>query len=453
MGIARLALCICVVACAACGADNTVQVWQGQEIDKHETGEFLRFNLYKLNGAEKTSTLLVIGGVHGDEPGGYFAPALLATHYKITKGALWVVPNLNFESIVLTRRGLYGDMNRKFASVRADDPDYLSVNTVKEIALDPEVDLVMNLHDGHGFYRERWENTIFNPKAWGQTLVIDQKKLSDVKFGNMDEIAKRVVDKLSVHMASDHHYFRVKNTETRYKDEEMQRSLTYFAITNLKPAFGQETSKNIDALAIKVEYHLRSIEEFMHIMGIEFERDFELSYEGVQQVLNDYGTLKINDRINFSLLDLRSILRFVPLHADGSDRFIFDHPLGAVKKIGDRYDVFIGNKRISALYPQAFDGDCTLPQVSVSIDDQNGSLFSMGETFNVKKHFVIEPIDGIRANVIGFSVDGVENETGMAIAKSRLIPRFSENVRGSIYRVEFYKDNSFCGMINASFTK
>ncbi|GAB1466971.1 hypothetical protein MASR2M54_24710 [Aliarcobacter cryaerophilus] len=33
------------------------------------------FTLYKKDGTTSGHTLLIIGGIHGDEPGGYFAPA------------------------------------------------------------------------------------------------------------------------------------------------------------------------------------------------------------------------------------------------------------------------------------------------------------------------------------------------------------------------------------------
>jgi len=77
----------------------------------------LHYSLIKKESGKEGSTLLIIGGIHGDEPGGYFAPMLLAKHYKIESGNLWVVPNLNFDSIVKNARGINGDMNRKFAKI------------------------------------------------------------------------------------------------------------------------------------------------------------------------------------------------------------------------------------------------------------------------------------------------------------------------------------------------
>ena len=88
------------------------------------------FDLIK-KGKQDKNTLLVIGGIQGDEPGGFVSASLLATHYEITKGSLWIVPNLNFYSIIKRSRGPYGDMNRKFAELSKKDPEYETVSRIK----------------------------------------------------------------------------------------------------------------------------------------------------------------------------------------------------------------------------------------------------------------------------------------------------------------------------------
>jgi len=80
-------------------------------------------NLIKKENLDSNTTLLVIGGIHGNEPGGYYAAAILASHYTILSKNLWVIPNLNKESIIKFRRGVNGDMNRKFASIKKGDKD------------------------------------------------------------------------------------------------------------------------------------------------------------------------------------------------------------------------------------------------------------------------------------------------------------------------------------------
>jgi predicted deacylase len=81
------------------------------------------FHLIKKDSQVEAPTLLIVGGIHGNEPGGFFAPAILAQYYRATKGSFWIVPNLNQPSIQAQSRGINGDMNRKFAPDSPKDGD------------------------------------------------------------------------------------------------------------------------------------------------------------------------------------------------------------------------------------------------------------------------------------------------------------------------------------------
>lgn len=410
------------------------------------------FSIYKKESQTPSHTLLIIGGIHGDEPGAYFAPAFFEKYYKITKGSVWVIPNINGDSIIANQRGIYNDMNRKFSVIEKDDPDYFIIERVKKIILDKKVDLILNLHDGHGFYRETHENAIFNPKAWGQATIIDQDKINGLdKFGDLDKIATQVKNNLNKDkLFQEFHSFGVKNTQTKFKDEQMQLSLTYFAITNNKPAFAIETSKNITDLTEKVIYQLKSIEEFMKIMDIEFQRDFDINnYEEVKKRLFDFGEVKINENIAFDLSDTRKILRFIPLKKENNE-FKFENSLGATKIVDNKYEVYIGNINVTNLFPQIFDIKEYKDSIKIEVD---GKVINtkLGEEIDVKNSFKIVKNDFFRVNVIGFSKSGVDSEDDILLKKSDMVDSFSIDTNNKQYRVEFYKDNNFYGMITINF--
>lgn len=410
------------------------------------------FSIYKKESQTPSHTLLIIGGIHGDEPGAYFAPAFFEKYYKITKGSVWVIPNINGDSIIANQRGIYNDMNRKFSVIEKDDPDYFIIERVKKIILDKKVDLILNLHDGHGFYRETHENAIFNPKAWGQATIIDQDKINGLdKFGDLDKIATQVKNNLNKDkLFQEFHSFGVKNTQTKFKDEQMQLSLTYFAITNNKPAFAIETSKNITDLTEKVIYQLKSIEEFMKIMDIEFQRDFDINnYEEVKKRLFDFGEVKINENIAFDLSDTRKILRFIPLKKENNE-FKFENSLGATKIVDNKYEIYIGNINVTNLFPQIFDVKEYKDSIKIEVD---GKVINtkLGEVIDVKNSFKIVKNDFFRVNVIGFSKTGVDSEDDILLKKSDMVDSFSIDTNNKQYRVEFYKDNNFYGMITINF--
>jgi len=395
--------------------------------------------------------LLVISGIHGNEPGSYFSAALLAQYYQIKQGNLWIVPDLNRPSIQQNSRGINGDMNRKFADINPQDDDIQSVQEIQKIIIEPQVGLILNLHDGHGFYRKEHLNTIFNPNAWGQTCVIDQGTLDSASpYRNLNDIASKVSNELNHGLIEDHHLFDVRNTNTRFDDEAMKHSLTYFAVSHNKPAFAIETSKNLPTLHHKVFYHLRAIESYMRLMGIEYERSFDLNLEVIEKLLKNYGYLTINNNIYLDLQDLKNSLSFIPLQS-GRNEFKFSHLLGSVQKKGEQYDLFIGNQKISALIPNYHINEFCPDSVSIIVDGQSKNFPFATDFFATADFKVIENDLKKRVNVIGFTKKGVKDEANLTIRLSDLDPKYSIDSSNKRYRIEFYKKDRFCGMVLVHF--
>ena len=407
--------------------------------------------LIKKENNDSNITLLVIGGIHGNEPGGYFAASILASHYAITSKNLWIVPNLNKDSIIADKRGINGDMNRKFHYIKPHDKDKEIVNEIKKIILAKKVSLILNLHDGHGFYREKYQSSIFNPTAWGQTCVIDQCKLNQNQpFGNLNEIAKTVRDKINAKTIEKHHKFNVKNTNTKFDDEDMQQSLTYFAVTHNKPAFAIETSKSLSTVTQKVYYQLAAIEEYMNIMGIGFQRDFELNAKEINKLIHNYGILEVNGNISLNLNQIKKSLSYIPLKSNGNS-FSFSNLLGAIKFRRGVYEVYIGNKKITSLKPQYFKISKECPKNYAFVIDGKHFVLKGSSVFYVDDDFKVEDTKCCRTNIIGFHQKGLKNEAGVLVSKDKLDKRYSVDKEAKQYRVEFYKDGDFCTMIIANF--
>jgi len=402
--------------------------------------------LIKKENKDSNTTLLVVAGIHGNEPGGYFAASILATHYKILSKNLWIIPNLNQKSIIRNRRGIYGDMNRKFSVIKKNDQDKKIIEEIKEILLSEKVSLVLNLHDGHGFYRKKNQGSIFNPNAWGQTCVIDQCDLKqDQEFGNLNDIAIAVKDSVNKKLLKQHHSFDVKNTNTQYDDEAMQLSLTYYAVTNNKPAFAIETSKNLSSLSQKVFYQLLAIEEYMRIMDIKFQRNFDFNEDEIAKILNNYGTLSINRNILLNLSDIKKSLSYIPIKSK-SNIFKFSHPLGDVRKTNGVYSVFIGNKFVTALKPQYFklSKNCQ-EKLDFVIDGKKFSFQNTSEFF-VTADFKVIKSKKQRVNIIGYQPKVSGDESEVPVSLSNLNKNYSVDKTNKTYRVEFYNKDEFCSM-------
>lgn len=425
------------------------------------------FSLIK-KGEENKEALLVIGGTQGDEPGGFFSANLLATEYNITKGALWVVPNLNFPSIVKNSRGAAGDMNRKFAKISPKDPDYKAVNFIKDTIAHKDVAFVVHLHDGSGFYRPEFIDAKHSPARWGNCAIIDQSELKGVKYGELEINANRIIKTINEKIKDKEHIYHLKNTRTAEKDSknaEQLNSLTYFAITKGKPAYANEASKELDVYT-RIYYHLIALEEYMRIAGVEFERTFRLTPKGIEEVMKKEIRLSLfDDRFLLALKDPRASINYIPTpkYQQLSSNYQSQNPLIAIidetrknkkGKESKETNIYYGNKLLTSIRPQYFEFAHSLPAASVKIDGRD-EIVTFGSKIHVDDNIIINSQKNVRVNVIGYE-NPSKKETDVKITKKDIQRNYSIDKAGKIFRVEFYeqergKKDKFLGMFLVEF--
>ena len=261
-------------------------------------------NVYRIFGDEPGKTIMIIGGIQGDEPGSYLTADLYADiHLK--KGNLIVVPRANFYSILLNRReGLTGDMNRKFGE-NIDIKKSLDEEVVIVLKhLIAESDLLLNLHEGSGFYSPVWINDMENPNRFGQSIIYDAEVYSlpdDQGSINLGGLARNITKKVNSQIKNERFHFRPNNHDT-ISDEtthpEQRLSATYYALTHAAiPAFGVETSKSIDSLELKISMHKLVINTFMEQFGLELDTPGLT----LKKPALDYLLIKVNDGPSYAM--------------------------------------------------------------------------------------------------------------------------------------------------------
>lgn len=403
--------------------------------------------------------VLVIGGIQGDEPGGFSAATLLATRYEIRSGAVWVVPNLNFPSIIKRSRGLHGDMNRKFARLDETDPEFPTVRRIQELIRHPRVGLVLNLHDGSGYYRPRHEDKLRNPARWGQSVIIDQDELPGAFMGALAGEAGRVTEEVNRALIKPLHILHVHNTHTAAGDREMEKSLSYYAVRQGKAAFGLEASKEFP-VELRAYYHLQMIESFLRQAGVDFSRDFALTPSGVGGALRDnLGVSFTGNRIFLPLEDVRPAVNYLPLPKDSPATAVTSKPIMAVlpcasggsRDSGAKLCVHYGNRVITQIRPDWREVDQSLDAVRVQVDGREEAV-PFGRILDVEDTLRVQPLEGYRVNAIGFDC-GRRDESGLPLRLKDFMPRFSVDRQGTLYRIEVYKDRRFSGMFLARFSK
>lgn len=230
-------------------------------------------NIYRIYGKEPGKTLMLIGGIQGNEPGGFLSADSYAD-MSLKKGNLIVVPRANFYSIIMNDRGPNGDMNRKFTHEDKDlSMDDRIVTILKKLI--SESDYLLNLHDGSGYYNPKYISKWRNPDRFGQSIIADCDKYTvpgTERVIPLGEIAEKVIAKVNPHIENELYRFHFMNTRTDANDsshKEQRKSATYYALTahNI-PSFGVETSKFLPTIDLKVQLHNLIINAFMEEFGI-----------------------------------------------------------------------------------------------------------------------------------------------------------------------------------------
>ena len=228
-------------------------------------------HVYHIRGREPGSTVMIIGGIHGNEPGGYLAADLYAD-LTLRRGNLIVIPRANIFSIYQNTRGVLGDMNRQFGASYEHEVDQNIVGVLASFMT--ESDVLLNLHDGSGFYSTAWEGPRRNPRLWGQSIIVDAEEFSrpNGERVNLEATAAMVVEQVNPMIKQPGHHFLVKNTMTFNEEsqhKEQRGSATFHAVSRVGiPGFGVETSQDITDESLRVEYQVLVINAFLERFGI-----------------------------------------------------------------------------------------------------------------------------------------------------------------------------------------
>lgn len=230
-------------------------------------------NVYKIYGTEPGKTLMIIGGIQGDEPGGYLSADLYAD-MALRKGNLIVVPRANFFSIIEHKRAINWDMNRRFVAMNSKE--YYEDKIVEILkGLMAQSDYLLNLHEGSGFFRETWESNLKNPLRFGQSIIADTDIYFSKKIGEeilLGDIARKIAHQVNEKIDNPEYHFRFNNHKTFEKNTshpEQRKSATFYALSVYGiPAFGIETSKEIKDIEKKVRFQTIIINSFMEEFGI-----------------------------------------------------------------------------------------------------------------------------------------------------------------------------------------
>ena len=248
--------------------------------------------IYFLQGEEPGPTIMVQGGIQGDELSGIIAAQIL-TKSLVKKGNLIVVPRANLPSIFAFKRRINVDLNRRFdQDYNQYYEDYLA-RAIRYVV--SKSDGLIHLHEGSGFYSPTFVNQLRNPKHFGQSIIIDTHIFEDRIY--LANLVQGVLGRVNGDLTPAKYSFQLFNMNTFAAGTlypEQRKSLTYYTLRELKlPALAVEVSKNIRDLSWKVNCHCRIVKELLSQMGVELELP-----AGITKLVKEWFNDSINIRIN-----------------------------------------------------------------------------------------------------------------------------------------------------------
>ncbi len=199
-------------------------------------------------GDEAGPTIVVIGGLHGDEPAGFLAARELRK-WTVTRGKLVLVPDANRIAIEAKKRFVGRNMNRLFPGKKNGDAMERLAFEIWELTKKSKPDLVLTLHESRGFHADE-------PKRYGQTFTYDFPELRP----RFERVAALVNAGISVR----------KNRFLQFVDP-FPTCPTYVSYKYLRaPAISIETAKPL-ALSSRIGLQLAALRGFFEEFGLKWE--------------------------------------------------------------------------------------------------------------------------------------------------------------------------------------
>lgn len=445
--------------------------------------------IYFIDGKEPGNTMMIMGGIQGDEPGGYLAADLYAD-LRLEKGNLIVVPRTNFFSIRQNQRGVYGDMNRKFGNnPPGEDYDSRIIGILNSLMGKSAV--LLNLHEGSGFYSPVYETETRNPTRFGQSIIADALSYTrpDGKIIDIEGPALRVIEQINSSIRDSEHLFRFNNNDTLAETslhKEQRNSATFHALTAVGiPAFGIETSKSIPSIETKVRYETLAINAFMKEYGIIPEHPSislptpELDHlvinvmgNPVPFAVRNGATVSVPAGASIHVMSIvANYQRGLSLdivgtgNANDLNRIAVISAPTDIKVYKDAYQC--GEVHVDVTPPglqeKAPDvrvsGPARVQRFEIRVSEKN-MIVSAGDTLHIIRGDIMELVDvdtaggaktGLRVNFVGFvgneKVNDAEDRGYHIDTAADLLKRFSLDGDGCCYRIEALSGQRVIGTV------
>jgi hypothetical protein len=132
----------------------------GEQIRPMMAGTAYETPLHIFGSGLPGEVIMLLGGVHGNEPGGWMAAERIIDTIRPASGALLVVPRANKLAINLFQRTTdeLGDLNRAYPGNPGGKPMEVMADQVVQTLREFRVNVLIDMHESWAFYNNRAQN-------------------------------------------------------------------------------------------------------------------------------------------------------------------------------------------------------------------------------------------------------------------------------------------------------
>ncbi len=190
LGVALLLMLLVLAGCGSFHSGPAAKESKkviNKTVEKIATGSKYETEAYVLQSTEPGNAVMVVGGIHGNEPAGAQAAEQLLS-LTIEKGTLIIIPKANVLGLQAGKRFVpeTTDLNRAYPGNKTGNPAQQITYDIVQLMKKYKISMLVDLHEARTFHR-------LNPKSLGQSIVFaDNDKSAMLALAAVDEINKNI---------------------------------------------------------------------------------------------------------------------------------------------------------------------------------------------------------------------------------------------------------------------
>lgn len=236
------------VTAAAGGVPGVAAPAVVREVRTLRAGTPEETEVYIVRASEPGPTVMIVGGMHGDETSGYLAAGEIKD-WVIDRGTLVVLPRANADAIARGRRTSTGgvDLNRQFPVGK--EPTTELAREIWAVVEEFPPAALLDLHEGWGIYGRH--------DSVGQTLIT-------YPAGDARRFAEHAVRYLNTYHVKNRNIYRFRVVGTPVAGSLARKAGADLGI----PAFIAEATAYRTLQSSRVRWHKAFAEEFLRWYGL-----------------------------------------------------------------------------------------------------------------------------------------------------------------------------------------